>query len=161
MHKYHLFSPSRLKWVRKTHKGCLFCRIVENDPKVPKKVLYRNDNLLVVMNMFPYNTGHLQVLPARHVEDFEELSGEEISSLFTMVKKCIKLLKKVLKPVGFNVGINIGEAAGASVPHLHIHIVPRFRRDFGFMEVIGETKVLPETLEQTYEKLRKEVGMLK
>lgn len=160
MHKYHLFSPSRSKWVGKEVKGCLFCKIIKNDPKIPKKVLYRNKDVIVLMNIYPYNTGHLQVLPIRHVENFEDLTDKEILSLFSMVKKCVKLLKKVLKPKGFNIGINLGEVSGASIKHIHIHIVPRFRTDFGFMEVIGETKVMPETVEQTYEKLKKEAGML-
>ena len=161
--KFYIFAPSRMKWVRKKgRKGCLFCKIAKGDPKTPEKVLYKSRSVMVVMNIYPYNTGHLQVFPMRHVEKFEELTDEEISSLFIMVKKCVKLLKKVLNPAGFNIGMNIGgEITGASVKHLHIHIVPRFGRDTGFMEVIAETKVLPETLEQTYERLKKEVEMLK
>lgn len=161
MHKYHLFSPSRTKWVGKATKGCLFCGIIKNDPKIPKKVLYRGKDVVVVMNIYPYNTGHLQVFPVRHVEDFEKLTDKEIASLFGMVKKCVKLLKKVLKPKGFNIGINIGGVSGASVDHLHVHIVPRFRTDFGFMEVIAETKVMTETVDRTFKKLKKEVGTLK
>ncbi len=161
MHKHHLFSPSRSNWVGKKTSGCLFCKILKNDPKIPKKVLYKDKEVIVLMNVYPYNIGHLQVLPVRHVENLEDLTDKEISSLFTMVKKSIKLLRKVLKPRGFNVGMNIGDVSGASVRHLHVHIVPRFRTDFGFMEITAETKVLSETIEKTYKKLKKEVGMLK
>jgi ATP adenylyltransferase len=148
-------------WVGKKSKGCLFCRIVKDDPKTPKKVLHGSKDVMVVMNIFPYNTGHLQVFPVRHVKDFEKLSEKEITSLFAMVQKCVKLLNKTLKPLGFNIGLNIGgEVSGASVDHIHVHIVPRFRNDFGFIEIIGETKVLPETLDQTFNKLKKEVKML-
>ena len=160
-----IFAPSRMRWVvnpKKKLKGCLFCRIAKGDKKVPQKVLYRDEHVIVLMNIFPYNTGHLQVIPVRHVENLEDLSTDEICNLFTMVQKATRLLKKVLRPKGFNIGINIGgEIAGASVNHLHVHIVPRYERDFGFMEVIAETKVLPESLEQTFEKLKKEVDMLK
>ena len=162
MHRHVLVSPSRMKWVTKTKvKGCLFCRIYRDDPEIPKRVLYRSKDVFVIMNMFPYNTGHLQVLPVRHVESLESLTDEEITSLFTMVKKCIKLLKRTLKPKGFNIGINQGlEISGASIKHLHVHIVPRFQRDFGFMEITGGTKVLPESVDQTFEKLIKYVKML-
>jgi ATP adenylyltransferase len=162
MYKHHLFSPSRMDWVGKEHKGCLFCKIAKNDPNVRSMVVHRRKDIIVVMNVFPYNTGHLQVFPVKHVEGLDGLSDSEISSLFVMVKKCTLLLRKVLNPKGFNVGINIGgDVSGASVEHLHVHIVPRFDRDFGFMEVTAETKVLPETLEQTFEKLKKEEAMLK
>jgi len=113
------------------------------------------------MNIFPYNTGHLQVLPLRHVETFEELTEKEIASLFVMVRRCVRLLRKVLNPDGFNIGVNIGgDVAGASIAHLHVHIVPRFRGDSGFMESVADTKVLPQTLDQVFEKLKKEARML-
>lgn len=163
MYEYYLFSPIRMKWVkRKKIKGCTFCKIAKGDKSVPQKILYKDGKMMVIMNTFPYNTGHLQIVPTRHVENFEDLSENEITSLFVMVKKCIKLLKKVLEPSGFNIGINLGgDVAGASIKHLHIHIVPRFERDIGFMEIIGKTKVMPTTLEKTFKMLKKEVNMLK
>jgi diadenosine tetraphosphate (Ap4A) HIT family hydrolase len=116
---------------------------------------------MVIMNIFPYNTGHLQVIPVKHATALEELDDKTVSELFVLVKKCLKLLKKVLGPEGFNIGINQGEnVAGASIPHLHIHIVPRYRNDFGFMEIIAKTKVLPESVDETYEKLLKNVKIL-
>jgi len=160
MHKYHLYSSSRLGWVKKPAKGCVFCGIAKGDRKVPEKTLYKGKDVIVVMNLYPYNTGHLQVFPVRHVEDFEELSDNEIASLFSMVKKCVKFLKKVLNPAGFNIGLNIGSEAGGSVRHLHVHIVPRFPRDYGFMEMLAETKVMPESLDKTFERLKKEAKML-
>ena len=101
------------------------------------------------------------MLPLRHVETLEELSEKEIASLFVMVRRCIRLLRKVLNPDGFNIGINIGgDVAGASIAHLHVHIVPRFRGDSGFMESVADTKVLPQTLGQVFGKLKKEVKIL-
>lgn len=161
MHRYVLSSPSRLKWVKKPMDSCLFCGIAEGDPDIPKKVLYKSKDILVIMNLFPYNTGHLQVAPVKHVVGLDELSEGEVSDLFGMVRKCVKLLKKVLDPKGFNIGVNIGGGiAGASVEHLHVHVVPRFERDFGFMEIIGETKVLPEPVDKTFEKLKREKSIL-
>ena len=124
-------------------------------------VVYRNSNFLVVMNIYPYNTGHLQVMPLEHVKNLDDLSDDDVSDMFVLVKKCVKLLKKTLCPEGFNIGLNQGgEAAGASIEHLHIHMVPRFRRDFGFIDIIGETKVLPEPVGETFERLKKNAKML-
>jgi diadenosine tetraphosphate (Ap4A) HIT family hydrolase len=165
MYKHKLCSDSRMGWIGNKKcrpSGCLFCRIADDDPAVEKDVLFRTKDTMVVMNIFPYNTGHLQVSPVRHVESFEELKESEITSLFLMTQKCVKLLKKVLNPDGFNIGMNIGgEVAGASVAHLHIHIVPRFKGDSGFMEAVADTKVMPQTVGQVFKRLKKEVKMLK
>ena len=152
---------NRLRWVAKNKpKGCLFCRIAKGDKKVPSKILYKDEDVMVIMNLFPYNTGHLEVIPIRHVVNLEELTQEEFSKLFEMMRKCIKLLKKVLKPVGFNIGLNIGNVSGASISHSHIHIVPLFKTDFGFMETIARTKVMPESIDKSYKKLMKEIKIL-
>lgn len=152
----------RVKWLTKNKlKGCLFCRIIKGDKKVPSKILYRNEDVMVMMNLFPYNAGHLEVMPTSHVVNLEELPKEQFSKLFEMVRRCTKLLKKVLKPIGFNIGLNIGNVAGASVSHLHVHIVPRFKTDFGFMETIARTKVMPESIDKIYKNLMKEIKILK
>lgn len=151
----------RLRWLTKSKpKSCIFCKIAKRSKKVQSKVLHRDSDVMVIMNMFPYNTGHLQVVPTRHVTTLEKLSKEESGKLFEMTIKCIKLLKKVLKPVGFNIGLNMGKASGASISHLHVHIVPRFKTDFGFMEIIGRTKVMPENIEKIYKKLMKDAKIL-
>jgi ATP adenylyltransferase len=142
-----------MKWIkRRKIKGCLFCNIVN---KKEKSFVLKEGEVFVVMNKFPYNTGHLLIFPKRHVENIEELKKEEAEEIFANIQKSIKLLKRVLKPGGFNVGINIGKVASASVDHLHIHVVPRFGADAGFMEVFDSTKVMPEPLEKTFNKLKK------
>jgi diadenosine tetraphosphate (Ap4A) HIT family hydrolase len=164
MHNDYLWSASRSKWIKhgKPYKGCIFCGIAKNDPKIPKKLVYKDKENMVIMNIFPYNTGHLEVIPIRHVENPLELTDEEYANLFFMVRKVILLLKKSLKPDGFNVGINIGKGvAGASIDHLHVHVVPRFKNEIGFMESLLGTKVMPETLDQTYRKIIKHVDILK
>lgn len=162
MYHHHLCSPSRMKWVTKTKPGgCIFCKISKSDNDKQNKVLYRNDEFFVVMNIYPYNTGHLQVSPIKHVTRLEDLSDVELSKLFVLVKKCQELLNKVLSPMGYNTGFNQGgDCAGASVDHLHVHVVPRFKRDFGFIDIIGHTKVLPEPVDITFNKLRRHVKML-
>jgi diadenosine tetraphosphate (Ap4A) HIT family hydrolase len=151
-----------MKWVKKKQaKGCLFCNIAKGDKKTPSEILYNDGKFMVLMNIFPYNTGHLQVLPVKHVAAIEDLDDKDVSAMFILVKKCVKLLKKVLQPLGFNIGINQGgDVAGASVEHLHIHIVPRFRRDLGFIDLISSTKVLPEPVGETYKKLKRHAKIL-
>ncbi len=159
-----MYAPERLKWVTRPKKGsekCVFCRIAEGDHDVESLVLHHGKDFLVVMNLYPYNTGHVQVLPARHVKSLEDLTDRELSEMFILVKKSVKMLKKALKPLGFNIGINQGgSASGASFEHLHVHIVPRFKTDFGFIDIIGATKVLPEKVEDTFRRLRKHAKML-
>jgi len=163
MYDYWISSPGRLKWVKGSEgKGCVFCKIARGDKKIPAKVLYKNDRFMVIMNIFPYNTGHLQVMPVKHLSKVEGLSDKDLSDLFILVKKCMKLLKAAINPLGFNVGFNQGgDIAGASIQHIHIHIVPRFKRDIGFIDVIGKTKVLPVDIEQVFKDLKKHVDILK
>jgi len=163
MFKHRIISPERSRWVgKKKPDGCVFCRIAKDDPEVEEKTVYKDKDVMVLMNIFPYNTGHIQVIPVKHVESLEEMSDDEIKTLFSMVRKATLLLKKVLSPLGFNIGINQGlDVSGASVKHLHVHVVPRFRTDFGFLEIISGTKVFPEPLEKTFEKLKREAKMLK
>lgn len=157
-----LYAPDRLKWVKgEKPKGCVFCKIGADASPARHFILKKTKGFFVVMNIYPYNTGHLQVIPLRHVTTIEELTDEETKEMFVLVKKSVKLLKKVLDPIGFNIGLNQGgTASGASIEHLHVHVVPRFRTDFGFIDVIGGTKVLPEEVGKTFRKLKKEVKIL-
>jgi diadenosine tetraphosphate (Ap4A) HIT family hydrolase len=159
-----LYAPDRMDWVKHPEKrpaGCVFCRIGKSPRPQEHFILKKSGGFFVVMNIYPYNTGHLQVIPLRHVSDLEELSDAEVGEMFVLVRKSMKLLKMVLDPVGFNVGLNQGgSVSGASIEHLHVHIVPRYKTDFGFIDVIGGTKVLPEELGKTYKRLMKEAKML-
>ncbi len=158
----YLWATSRKRYVSKKHKsGCVFCRIAKRDKKTPKKEVYRNRNFMVVMNIFPYNRAHLEVVPMRHVYSITELSDTETLELFNLVKKTVKLIEAAYKPIGFNIGINIGEGGGASIDHLHVQIVPRYKRETGFMEIIADTRVMSESLDQTLAKLKKHISILK
>lgn len=151
-----LFKPERLKYVRKMIRpeGCVFCSAVEQGVKAESLLLYSSPHAIVVMNKFPYNPGHLLVLPKRHCGDFLQLTEEELAGTQKLVRHCLKVLTEVYQPAGFNVGLNLGSAAGAGIPeHMHYHIVPRWNGDTNFFPLIAQTKVVVETLEQTFDRL--------
>jgi ATP adenylyltransferase len=158
-----IWAPWRMKYIKSNNeknrkKECVFCEKLSNKKDDKKNyILFRNKFVCVIMNIYPYNNGHLMVVVNRHVRDFTGLTQEEIYQLGNMIKLSLKIIKKVMKPNGFNIGINIGYAGGAGVVnHLHVHIVPRWIGDSNFMPVIGKTKVICELLDDTYSKLRKE-----
>lgn len=107
-----------------------------------------------MMNRYPYNSGHLMIVPKRHCTELEKLKKKEIDEIFYFLQASVKVLKKSLSPQGFNIGMNLGKIAGAGEEHLHFHIVPRWTGDTNFMPILGETKVIPEYLLNTYEKLK-------
>jgi ATP adenylyltransferase len=152
-----LWAPWRVAYIESgPEPGCLFCRVLA-DPAADgvNLVLWREPGALVMLNRFPYNSGHLMVAPVRHTGDFTDLHPEEVADLTSALQRAVKLLQQVLTPDGFNLGINLGKAAGAGIAdHLHFHAVPRWDGDTNFMPVIGETKVINEHLEATAAKLR-------
>ena len=116
-------------------------------------ILLAGEYTFVVMNRFPYNNGHLMVVPRRHCADVESLETQEIEELFHLLKLSIRVLATSLAPDGYNIGINLGKAAGAGMEHLHLHVVPRWSGDSNFMPVLSDTKVIPEFVETTYQQL--------
>ena len=152
-----LWAPWRMDYIlEKKQEDCLFCRkqIEKRDPE--NLILHRGKHGFVMMNKFPYNNGHLMVVPNRHCPDFEALHDDEIEELFHLLKAATGVLKNTLRPHGFNIGVNIGKAGGAGEDHLHVHVVPRWTGDTNFMPVFGETKVIPQYLKKTYQTLRLE-----
>ena len=132
---------------------CVLCRIRDGDDE--GRVLTRTGSSYVVLNRYPYNPGHLMVVPDRHVGDLEELQDEEALDLQRLVARAISALRAEMAPHGFNVGANLGRIAGAGIPdHVHWHVVPRWSGDTNFMPVIGQTRVMPELLEETALRLR-------
>jgi ATP adenylyltransferase len=157
-----IWAPWRSVYVGGSHgEGCVFCEKLQSDKDEDNLVLLRGDKTIVLMNLYPYNNGHLLIMPNRHVGDIEDLTGEEMAELFHMTQKMVKVLR-AFNPDGFNIGANIGKAAGAGVPgHFHIHIVPRWAGDTNFMPVIGDVRVISESLEVTYKKLKVSLENLK
>jgi ATP adenylyltransferase len=132
---------------------CVFCALLSEDGE-EHRVLARTELAFVTLAKYPYNPGHLLILPIRHVGDVEDLKPDEAAEVFDLLQRGIGVLREVSEPHGFNVGLNLGRPAGAGIPdHLHWHVVPRWSGDTNFMPVVGRTRVLPELLDETYEKL--------
>lgn len=140
--------------------GTVFERIAADPARDAEHfVVWRGERVYAVMNLYPYNNGHLLLVPYRPVTDYTDLTDGEQAELTALIGRAIGWLKAALRPDGFNVGMNQGEAGGAGIPdHLHVHVVPRWRGDTNFMPVTAEAKVIPEGLRATYQKLRDAVG---
>jgi ATP adenylyltransferase len=136
-------------------EGCVFCRIAESGaPSADNGIVWRGEHCFVVLNAYPYATGHLLVLPLAHKEDVLELSDAESTELWESARHSIGALRRAYGPDGINLGANLGRAAGAGIPkHLHLHVVPRWSGDTNFMTAVGGTRVMPETLVRTWEKV--------
>ena len=163
MNKEKLWAPWRISYItgEKKDEGCIFCTKPKQDNDKENLILYRGNYSFVIMNLFPYNNGHLMVVPYRHLSAFEDFTDDEMLEIMKNSAMMIKVLKAVMKPEGFNTGFNIGKCSGAGIDdHLHFHIVPRWTGDTNFMPVIGETKVISEHIEETYDKLYKKLREL-
>ncbi|MFA0754147.1 MAG: hypothetical protein IMHGJWDQ_001931 [Candidatus Fervidibacter sp.] len=136
-------------------QGCIFCEKPKEQRDRENLIVARFERCFVILNAFPYNNGHLMVVPYRHVPSLLNLTDEELAELMKVTQISERVLRQALNPHGFNIGLNLGRCAGAGIEeHLHVHIVPRWHGDTNFMPVIADTKVLPELLSQTYEKLQ-------
>jgi ATP adenylyltransferase len=135
--------------------SCVFCLPESADEDEARFVLHRAEHCFVIMNIFPYSSGHLMVTPYRHVSTITELNVPELHEIMEYVQNCTSVLQQAFNPHGINIGVNIGEAAGAGIrEHLHVHLVPRWNGDHSFMAVMAETSVLPEHLRRTYDRLK-------
>lgn len=152
-----LWAAWRMKYIQedlKSAKECLFCRAINSSSDKELLVLHRGRTSVIMLNAYPYNPGHLMVAPNRHMSTMGELTPDERAEMMELAALCEKILGMVYHPQGLNVGLNLGHCAGAGVPdHLHLHLVPRWVGDTNFMPVFGETRVLPEELDTTYERL--------
>jgi ATP adenylyltransferase len=157
-----LHAPWRIEYIlaRKPElKEPLFARIAQSSDNIENLVVVRDRTCFALLNRYPYNGGHLMVVPYKEVADLNGLTDEEVADLWKLVRRCINALTAVTKPDGFNVGINLGKVAGAGIlEHLHIHIVPRWNGDTNFMPVIANTSVVPEALKDIAAKLRMELA---
>ena len=153
----HLWTPWRLAYVTdasKSDPGCIFCDAVARIDREPL-IVHRGVTAFVILNKFPYNNGHLMVVPLRHVGRLSDLGSDEAGEIMTLTQAVERALTRMYQPHGFNMGLNLGKPAGAGVlDHLHMHVVPRWNGDTNFMTVVGETRVLPEDLEATAARVR-------
>ena len=152
----HIWSPWRMEYIE-SHKEevCVFCSAQEMEDGAENLIAFRSERAYVILNRYPYTSGHLMVVPFDHKPNLEELDPQTRAEMMELTTRCMTALRKIYHPEAFNMGANIGESAGAGVKsHVHIHIVPRWGGDTNFMTVVGEVRVLPESLERTYERVR-------
>lgn len=154
-----LWAPWRITYVSNTKtKGCIFCRAFKEKKDKKNFVILRSEHAFAILNIFPYNNGHVMVVSNRHVASFEALNENEMADLNKMVKKILSSLRAVLNPAGFNVGMNLGKVSGAGIDkHMHIHIVPRWLGDTNFMPVLSDTKIISQSLTELHSKLVKHI----
>jgi ATP adenylyltransferase len=158
-----LYSPWRSAYIqtfseKNKSKGCLFCSMTKQTSDAENLVVWRGNFCFVVLNKYPYNSGHLMIVPYKHTSRFDKLTKEEHVEISTATAKCISALEHISKPHGFNFGANLGRVAGAGIDkHIHFHIVPRWNGDTNFMPVIAGTKVISEDLKKTWRSLKKEL----
>ncbi len=152
-----LFRPDRYKYVRKVIKttGCVFCSAANEVEQFTTLCLFKTKYSMIVLNKFPYNSGHLLILPRRHCGDLTDLLPKEFEDLHLVLKQAMQACQKIYEPQGINIGMNQGAVAGAGIPdHLHYHLIPRWSGDLNFFPLIAETKVVIESLEQSYARYR-------
>ncbi len=153
----YLYSPWRMKYIKshKTQDGCVFCNALEMDDSPENLIAFRGERAFVILNRFPYTSGHLMILPYDHQSALESLAPETRAEMMELTSRGTRTLQGIYSPQGFNIGINQGAAAGAGIEqHIHIHIVPRWNGDTNFMTSVGGTRVLPEELAETWERVR-------
>ena len=152
----HLWSPWRLAYITggAASEGCVFCSALSG-PEAEPLIVYRGKTCFVIVNLFPYNNGHLMVIPNRHIASLGSATPDELSELVALTRVAEIALTEAYAPHGINMGINIGKPAGAGIlDHVHMHVVPRWNGDTNFMTVVGRTRVLPEELPETAARLR-------
>jgi ATP adenylyltransferase len=155
-----LYTPWRMEYIKRAGRDdeeCIFCTLPAEGPEKDEEnlILARGDLAFVIVNKFPYNVGHLIVAPYRHTSDYATVTDAEHAEIGMWEARCMSALEELYQPHGYNLGTNLGRAGGAGIEqHLHKHIVPRWTGDANFMTIVGDTKVLPESLEQTYTRAR-------
>lgn len=163
----HLWAPWRMAFIapqtpQSQPQACIFCTKPASDHDAENYILYRGTYCFIMLNLYPYNNGHLMIAPYQHIANIEDLDAATLADLMAQAQLALKALRLVMQPDGFNMGINEGKAAGAGfAEHMHLHIVPRWQGDTNFMPVIADVKVMPELLDTVYQKLKQALETLK
>jgi len=152
----YMWAPWRMDYILSAKpEGCIFCEKPAQKTDRDNLILFRGDTCFVIMNFYPYNNGHLMIVPYRHVSDLEVLKINERAELMSILTKSSEVIKSSMNPDGLNIGMNLGRVAGAGIDdHLHFHIVPRWNGDTNFMPVLGHTKVIAQALYETWDMLK-------
>jgi ATP adenylyltransferase len=156
---FRIWAPWRLAYVKDASKDieeeCIFCAKPAEEDDAASLIVHRGERCFVILNLFPYTNGHLMVAPYEHIGRIQDLPAETVTEMMALAQRAMSRLEDVYDPHGYNVGFNQGRVAGAGVEHhIHLHVVPRWGGDTNFMPVIADTKVMPQTLEQSYEALK-------
>jgi ATP adenylyltransferase len=153
----YLWTPWRYAYISTADKsvGCIFCDAINANDDHATRIVHRGTHCFVILNTFPYTNGHVMIVPYAHLDELRKLPSDSAAEMMALSQRVEGILREIYRPDGINLGMNLGKAAGAGVAgHLHMHVLPRWVADANFMTVVGETRVLPETLETTWEKLR-------
>ena len=152
----HIYSTWRSEYIGrdKHNESCAFCLALEEQDSPKNLIFHRGETCFIILNLFPYTSWHLMVVPYTHTNQLSDLPTETLNEMMQLVQKAVLVIEEVYHPQGFNVGLNLGSAAGAGIAaHMHMHVVPRWQGDANFMSVIGQTRVMPEDLGLTYQRL--------
>ena len=152
----YFFNFEKITYLKeKKQNGCILCSLRDGGPGINDTVVHRSDDTAVSLNLYPYNPGHSIIFPLRHVEDIRDLTGTERHSLDKMLDKVLEALDLLYNPAGYNIGFNMGFEAGASIKHIHLHVIPRYPNELGIAELLGGKRVLVEDLNKSRERLKK------
>jgi len=154
----NIFVPSKGEYVRGKRPAvdCILCAIIKKDSKVVNLEVFRSKSFIIAVNLYPYNPGHLIIFPHQHIEKIEKLSISEVKELHKLTVITLKVLKNLYNPHGFNIGYNLGKGSGASIKHLHLHIVPRYENELSFIDVLSGSKIIVEEPKNTLQRLKNE-----
>lgn len=153
----YLWTPWRYAYVTAAEKisGCVFCHLLQAGDDAKARIVYRGEHCFIILNTFPYTSGHVMIVPYAHLDELRKLPVPAAQEMMSLSQKMETVLRQIYSPDGINLGMNIGQAAGAGVAgHIHMHVLPRWVADSNFMTVVGETRVLPENLELTYQRIK-------
>ncbi|MFH0974725.1 MAG: HIT domain-containing protein [Spirochaetota bacterium] len=153
----YLFNTHKLNYIKgeKADVSCILCAIADQSPKVTLLEICRTKKTIISVNLYPYNAGHLMIFPIRHITEYENLTQAEALEMHRLTVKAISVLKDEYNPCGFNVGFNIGDSSGASIDHIHQHIIPRYNNETGFIDILAGTRLCPIDPEVMMKRLRK------
>jgi ATP adenylyltransferase len=150
----YFFNFDKITYLkRKKDMPCILCGLRDNDPEIENTIVYRNEHIAVSVNLYPYTSGHLILYPLRHIEDMRDLTDTEHCSINQTLNRALTILDSLYAPSGYNIGYNMGQASGASIPHLHMHVIPRHLREIGIAELLGGKRVMVENPLRAKERL--------
>lgn len=155
--EHQLFIPNKRAYITGANRpkvDCILCSVCNNDPRVDNLIVWKNETVAVSVNLYPYNSGHILLFPVRHVTETTQFTDEEVMQMHKLQVHSLEILKELYNPAGFNIGYNVGYASGASIEHVHQHIVPRYNRELGFIDIISGSKIMVEDPNNTLKRLK-------